>query len=208
MALKRIKGKRTAKMDRSSNKFAPQVVCSFEIGKASEVCVYYDFFSGRIWANIRKFIKSERHTGPTKDGVKFDPKYLPDVLNALREAEGRRDTMSDEVFFRFPKNKSVNLVVHASSFKGTVGIDIRERYRTAEGSEGWGRGIRLGIEYLSDLINSLESMSRTRPDLKELGPQAPLMFEPEKAGKEDAGIEGVPENLKDFFRREAEDDDC
>lgn len=61
-------------MKRPQRRFDYHVITSFEITKSTEVNFYYDYFSGRIWANIRKFVKSERYTGPTKDGVKFDPR--------------------------------------------------------------------------------------------------------------------------------------
>jgi len=191
-------------MKRSPRTFESQVVVSFEIAKSSEVVFYYDYFSDRIWANIRRFAKGERYTGPTKDGVKFDPKYLPDVLRAFQEAQMHKDTMSDEIFLRLPKNKSADLIVHASLYKGTVAVDFRERYRTSDDSEGWGRGIRLGIEHLADLISSLELMNGTKPDLKELGPQIPIDFEPKKERKTDVNIEGVPDSLKGFFSQEEE----
>lgn len=195
------------RMKNSQRHFDPHVIASFEIAKSTEVNFYYDYFSGRVWANIRKFVKGERYTGPTKDGVKFEPKHLPGILEALEEADQQRDTMSDEVFLRFSKNKSVDLIVHTSSYKGTVGIDIRERFRMPDGSEGWGRGIRLGVEYLSDLISSLKLMSKTKPNLKELGPQACLDFEMTEKKKKEPNIEGVPDNLKELFDVEEENDE-
>ena len=187
-------------------RFDPQVIASCEITKSTEVNFYYDYYSDRIWANIRKFVKSERYTGPTKDGVKFDPKHLASVFKALEEADLHCDTMSDEVFLRFSKNKSVDLVVHASSYKGTVGIDIRERFRMPDGLEGWGKGIRLGVEHLSDLINCIKLMIEAKPNLKELGPQVCLDFEMIEKKKKEPTVEGVPDNLKEFFEAEEEND--
>jgi len=194
-------------MKESQKHFDPHVIASFEITKSTEVNVYYDYYGARTWANIRKFVKGERYTGPTKDGVKFEPEHLPSILNALEEADQQRGTMSDEVFLRVSKNKSVDLIVHASSYKGTVGIDIRERFRTPDGSEYWGKGIRLGIEYLSDLISSLRLMGRTKPDLKELGPQVCLNIEMTEQKKGDPNVEGVPDNLKKLFEVEEENDE-
>jgi len=188
-------------------RFGPHIIASFEVTKSTEVNIYYDYFSGRIWANIRKFVRGERYTGPTKDGVMFEPKHLPRIIEALEEANNLHNTMSDEVFLRLPKNRSVDLVIHASSYKGTVGIDLRERFRTPDGSVGWGRGIRLGVEYLDDLISSLKLMNRTKPNLKELGPQACLGFEMTEKKKKEPTVEGVPNNLKEFFELEEDNDE-
>jgi hypothetical protein len=193
-------------MKKPQRRFDPHIIASFEITKSTEVNVYYDYYGGRIWANIRKFVKSERYTGPTKDGVKFEPKHLPSILKALEEAAQQRDTMSDEVFLRLSKNKSADLIVHASSYKGTVGIDLRERFRMPDGLEGWGKGIRLGVEYLSDLIDCIKLMSETKPDLKELGPQASLDFDMIGKKRKEPNVEGVPDNLKEFFEVEEDND--
>lgn len=182
------------------------VIAAFEITLTTEVIFYFDYYRGRIWANIRKFVKSERYTGPTKDGVKFDLKHLPSILKALEEADTMRDTMADDVFLRISKNRSVDLIVHASTFKGTIGIDIREKYRMPDGSEGWGKGLRLGVEYLSDLIQALKLMNSTKPNLRELGPQACLDFGIKGDEKNESSVEGVPANLKEYFEVEEEND--
>jgi hypothetical protein len=194
------------KLKKLKRRFDPHVIASFEITKSTEVNFYYDYYSGRIWANIRKFVKSERYIGPTKDGVKFEPKHLPSILKALEEADQRRDTMSDEVFLRLSKNKSVDLIVHASSYKGTVGIDLRERFQMPDGLEGWGKGIRLGVEYLPDLIDCIKRMSKTKPDLKELGSQASFDFDMIGKKRKEPNVEGVPDNLKEFFEVEEDND--
>jgi hypothetical protein len=186
-------------MKSPKRRYDPHVITTFEISNSTEVNFYYDFYGGKIWANIRKFAKSERYTGPTKDGVKFEPKYLPNILKALEDADKQRDTMLDEIFLRLSKNKSVDLIVHAASYKGTLGIDLRERFRTPEGVEGWGKGIRLRVEYLTDLIECIKLMSEIKPNLKELGPQASFDFDKNDNKRKETNVEGVPDNLKELF---------
>lgn len=193
-------------MKKPQRDYDSHVIAAFEITKTTEVIFYFDYYRGRIWANIRKFVKSERYTGPTKDGVKFELKHLPSILKALEQADIMRDTMADEVFLRISKNQSVDLIVHASAYKGTIGIDIREKYRMPDGSEAWGRGLRLDVEYLSDLIRSLMLMNSTKPSLKELGPQACLDFGMTGSKKQEFRVDGVPDSLKEYFEAEEEND--
>ena len=159
-------------MKNPKREYDTQVVASFEVTKTSEVIIYYDFYSGKEWANIRKFLKSNKYTGPTGDGIKFEPELLPSVISALEDAGGQFDSLSDQEFLRAPKNKSRDLVIHASMYKGSVGIDFREWFKSKEGG-GWApQGIRVRAEYLPELIEGLKKMAGTKIRLRELGPQS------------------------------------
>ena len=188
--------------------FDTQVVASFEVTKTSEVIIYYDFYAGKAWANIRKFLKSEKYTGPTGDGIKFEPELLPTVINALENAEQQFDSLSDQEFLRVPKNMSRDFVIHASTYKGSVGIDFREWFKSKEGG-GWApQGIRFRAEYLPELIGCLRKMAGTKIELKELGLQASLDFEASTAKKKvHSDVCGVPDRLKGLFAVEEEDGD-
>lgn len=194
-------------MKSTTREFDTQVVASFNVSKTTEVVFYYDFFKGKVWANIRKFLKSEKYIGPTGDGIKFEPGLVADVIGALEKAEHQFDSLSDEEFLRIPKNKSRDLVVHASTFKGTVGIDFREWFKAKEGG-GWApQGIRFRAEYLPELIECLKKMASTKIALRELGPQTSLDFSLCATNKNLASdVKGVPERLKGLFAVEEEDD--
>jgi hypothetical protein len=192
----------------TKREFGTQVVASFEVTKTSEVIIYYDYYSGKEWANIRKFLKSKKYTGPTGDGIKFEPELLPNVISALEDAEGQFDSLSDQEFLRAPKNKSRDLVIHASMYKGSVGIDFREWFKSKEGG-GWApQGIRVRAEYLPELIECLKKMAGTKIKLKELGPQTSLDFEASTTNKDiHSDVSGVPDRLKGLFAVEEEDGD-
>ena len=66
--------------------FNEQVVDTIELTDAVKIVFYYDFFNEKFWANIRKFVKSKKYTGPTKQGIKFDPAKLPEIKNAIDKA--------------------------------------------------------------------------------------------------------------------------
>jgi len=191
----------------TTREFDTQVVASFNVSKTTEVVFYYDFFKGKVWANIRKFLKSEKYIGPTGDGIKFEPGLLPDVIGALEKANHQFDSLSDEEFLRVPKNKSRDFVVHASTFKGTVGIDLREWFKAKEGG-GWApQGIRFRAEYLPELIEFLKKMASTKIELRELGPQTSLDFSLCATNENlSSDVKGVPERLKGLFAVEEEDD--
>jgi hypothetical protein len=191
----------------TKREYDTQVIASFEVTKTSEVIIYYDYYSGKEWANIRKFLKSKKYTGPTGDGIKFEPELLPNVISALEDAERQFDSLNDQEFLRAPKNKSRDLVIHASMYKGSVGIDFREWFNSKEGG-GWApQGIRVRAEYLPELLECLKKMAGTKIKLRELGPQTSLDFETSTNKNIHSDVSGVPDRLKGFFTVEEEDGD-
>ncbi len=195
-------------MKHTKREFDTQVVASFEVTKTSEVNIYYDYYAGKAWANIRKFLKSEKYTGPTGDGIKFEPQYLPNVISALEDAARQFDSLIDQEFLRVPKNNSRDLVIHASMYKGSVGIDFREWFKSKEGG-GWApQGIRVRAEYLPELIECFKKMAGTRINLRELGLQDSLDFEAGTTNKSiHTDVSGVPDRLKGLFAVEDDNGD-
>jgi len=188
--------------------FDSQVVATLDVTNTTEVIFYFDFYKGRAWANIRRFAKSDKYTGPTRDGIKINPELLPDMIAALEKAEAELDSLDDQEYLRIPKSDSRDFVVHASTYKGALGVDLREWYKSSEGG-GWApQGIRFRAEYLPELINCLKKMASTKIELKELGKQISSNFDngkPDKTARTD--VRGVPEKLKGLFEVEGEDGD-
>jgi hypothetical protein len=144
-----------------------QVIDTIEITDSVEIVFYYDYFNDKIWANIRKFIKSKKYTGSTKQGIKFDPAKLPEIKNAFDKANEQADTIQDEEFLRISRSPNRDLVVHASVYKGALGVDLRIWLKT-EKYKGWTKnGIRFPINIVPRVIEMLQKMIDTKPALQE-----------------------------------------
>ena len=144
-----------------------QVIDTIEITDSVEIVFYYDYFNDKIWANIRKFIKSKKYTGSTKQGIKFDPAKLPEIKNAFDKANEQADTIQDEEFLRISRSPNRDLVVHASVYKGALGVDLRIWLKT-EKYKGWTKnGIRFPINIVPRVIEVLQKMIDTKPALQE-----------------------------------------
>ena len=152
--------------------YSEQVIDAIEITDSVEVVFYYDYFNDKVWANIRKFIKSKKYTGSTKQRIKFDPAKLPEIKNAFDKANDKADTIQDEEFLRIPRSPNRDLVVHASVYKGSPGVDLRIWLKT-EKYKGWTKdGIRFPINILPRVLEALQKMIDTKPALKEHVDQA------------------------------------
>ncbi len=144
-----------------------QVVDTIEMTESVKIVFYYDYFNDEVWANIRKFIKSKKYTGPTKQGIKFDPAKLPEIKNAFARTNDQADTIQDEEFLRIPRSPNRDLVVHASVYKGSLGVDLRVWLKT-EKYKGWTKdGIRFPIDLIPRVLETLQKMIDTKPALQE-----------------------------------------
>lgn len=151
-----------------------QVIDAIEITDLVEIVFYYDYFNEKVWANIRKFIKSKKYTGPTKQGIKFDPTKLPEIKNAFDKANEQADTIQDEEFLRISRSPNRDLVVHASVYKGSLGVDLRVWLKT-EKYKGWTKdGIRFPIDIIPQVLEALQKMIETKPTLEEQNGQTNL----------------------------------
>ncbi|MGB3479381.1 MAG: hypothetical protein WBB67_09490 [bacterium] len=151
-----------------------QVVDTIEMTESVKIIFYYDYFNDKVWANIRKFIKSKKYTGPTKQGIKFDPAKLPEIKKAFDEANNQGNTIQDEEFLRIPRSPNRELVVHASVYKGSLGVDLRIWLNT-EKYKGWTKdGIRFPINIIPRVLEALQKMIETKPTLEEKSGQTKL----------------------------------
>ncbi|MGB3340759.1 MAG: hypothetical protein WBB37_04680 [bacterium] len=144
-----------------------QVVDTIEMTESVKIVFYYDYFQDKIWANIRKFIKSKKYTGPTKQGIKFDPAKLPEIKNAFEKARDKADKIQDEEFLRIPRSPNRELVVHASVYKGSLGVDLRVWLNT-EKYKGWTKdGIRFPVNIIPRALEAFRKMIDTKPTLEQ-----------------------------------------
>lgn len=116
--------------------------------------------SGKF-ADIRKFIKNERYSGPTKSGIRMAQRSLEQLIKVLESIDTDPSKIQDNEIGRISdKSPSTDLVVRTVVYKGDLMVDIREWARSVD-YEGWTkRGIRFDInnykEFLTYTKNSLE----------------------------------------------------
>jgi len=182
-----------------------QVIDTIEITDSVEIIFYYDYFNDKVWANIRKFIKSKKYTGPTKQGIKFDPAKLQEIKNAFAKANNQEATMQDEEFLRIPRSPNRELVVHASAYKGTLGVDLRVWLNT-EKYKGWIRdGLRFPIDIIPQVLEALQKMIDTTPAFKEQCDKTDMPGENKTQNgpnKSTSSPNGVPNRFGHLFQKE------
>ena len=78
---------------------------TIKLTDSSEILFYVDTYQGNQYANIRKFIRSKKYTGPTKSGVmlkKDDLQSLIDCFQNYSDIEDLEECMLCEYLYPLP----------------------------------------------------------------------------------------------------------
>ena len=158
------------------------------LSKYSEVIFYIDTYKGDEFANIRKFVKSKRYTGPTKSGVKLTKRQLEILCKALSKIPGDLEGASEGEFARIPVSENWFIWVGINYFNGEYGLDIRQYLQTEKYTGPSKKGVRLPLDYLGDTMGYCRKMLGVITNRKERGSATII--------EQDANVEGSPEGKR------------
>ena len=174
---------------------------TIRISESAEILFYVDSFKGKQYANIRKFVRSRKYTGPTKSGVKLSKEELQAISDSLQNLSAEIQDVEESVLCESHKyiGKFIRVSIHY--FNGTFGIDIREFFDTTKYKGPSKAGVRIPYSYLEDTRSCLKYMIAKLGD----GPADSLFYSGQKKPEEVQGnqkldnTEGVPDEYGRFF---------
>jgi len=175
---------------------------TINLSEATEVIFYLDTYREKHFANIRKFIKSKKYTGPTKSGIKLNKKELQIIYEALRNLSPDLSILEECELCKIQIYNGKFISVRIKSFMGSYGIDIREYIETEKYNGPLKKGVRIPFSYLDNTVLYLEDMLKKIDSWSEES----LFFHKksednkiqpnEEGGKE---VEGVPDEYRDYY---------
>jgi hypothetical protein len=146
---------------------ANKLIGEIQVTETSEILYYLDRYKGERYANVRKFSKSEKYTGPTKQGIKISYDILSEIILKKEKIISKLNNPDEEEILRINKSNGRDLVIRYVLYKGLYGFDIREMYKTKEG-ERFGNGIRIKLEHTFKALELMaEMLNRFNDDLSE-----------------------------------------
>lgn len=177
------------------------------LSPSSEVIFYIDMYKGERFANIRKFIRSERYTGPTKKGIKLTKQQLEPIIKALTKLSGDLDTIQEEELASIPISEDRHISIRINYFNGAYGLDIRHYISNKKYKGPLKKGIRIPLEHTKDVSAYCQKMldKFEIPEAKDtlFGRQdeAPKKKTPKKkiSSKKNKTIEGIPDEFQKYF---------
>lgn len=117
----------------------------------SEIKFSIDSYKGYKYVSIRKYLKSETYSGPTKAGITLSPEIVGKINTALAALPQDYKEVQEGELGKYAKKQGLSIVLRVSSYMGIKGIDLRQ-WQEDESYKGWTKkGIRLPVEKLSEV---------------------------------------------------------
>ena len=117
----------------------------------SEIKFSIDSYKGYKYVSIRKYLKSETYSVPTKAGITLSPEIVGKINTALAALPEDYKAVQEGELGKYAKKQGLSIVLRVSSYMGSKGIDLRQ-WQEDETYTGWTKkGIRLPIEKLKEV---------------------------------------------------------
>ena len=117
----------------------------------SEIKFSIDSYKGYKYVSIRKYLKSETYSGPTKAGITLSPEIVGKINTALAALPEDYKAVQEGELGKYAKKQGLSIVLRVSSYMGSKGIDLRQ-WQEDESYTGWTKkGIRLPTEKLKEV---------------------------------------------------------
>lgn len=124
---------------------------SIKLGDGGEIKFTVDSYKNHKYVSVRKYLKSDAYSGPTKAGITLSPEIIGKISAALTALPADYKEIQDIELGKYAKKRGLSIVLRISSYMNTKGIDIRQ-WQEDETYTGWTKkGIRLPLENLTEI---------------------------------------------------------
>ena len=123
------------------------IMGTISLAKDSEVIFYLDSYKNKRYANIRKFIKSDKYTGPTKQGIKISQQGINAIYEVLNKLPEKIVCPGESILCNIPINRGVMLSVRIVMYN-------TEKYKGPSK-----KGVRIPIGHLRDVLSYCKNMA-------------------------------------------------
>jgi hypothetical protein len=131
--------------------------------EGSEIKFSIDEYRGHKYGSIRKYLKRQSYTGPTRSGITFNKEIAAGILQALKELSQDAPAQDEKELGIFAKKPGLSVKLRLTTYQGLKGIDIRE-WQENVSYKGWTkRGIRLSYKDLDKIIEYLAKIVDLMP---------------------------------------------
>ncbi len=177
---------------------------TISLTESSEIIFYIDSYRGKQFANIRKFVKSKKYTGPSKSGIKLNKTELQKIYESLRNLSVQTDDLQESEICKIPVHKGKSIRVGINFFNGSYGLDIREYLETKKYSGPSRKGVRIPVDCFEDIILHLEDLLRKIDEWPKGTLFADIKKDSQPEDRKEKSenkkeIEGVPDEYKEYF---------
>ena len=124
---------------------------AIKIDEGNEIRFSVDAYKQSRYLSVRKYLKSETYSGPTKAGITLTSEVVIKIAKALAALPDDINAIKDGELGKYARRQGLAIVLRVSSFNTAKGIDIRQ-WQEDETYTGWTKkGIRLPLEKLKEI---------------------------------------------------------
>jgi len=132
----------------------------------NEIKFSVDSYRGHKYVSVRKYLKTDTYSGPTKAGITLSPEIVTKVSQALAALPDDASKIQDGELGKYAKKQGLSIVLRISSYMGSKGIDLRQ-WQEDESYKGWTKkGIRLPIDKIAEIKKLFTGMVKYFEDNK------------------------------------------
>lgn len=178
------------------------IVGTIALTQASEIIFYVDTYKGRELANIRRFVKSEKYTGPTKSGIVLNKEQLEIIYKILAKASNLISNPSEKELGKIPISDNWFMRIGFNYFNGVYGLDIRQYFNTEKRTGPTKKGVRIPLDCFDETVGYCEKMLEliNNPQKKETTSEKQEDSSSQKsAERTKKGVDGVPNDYQKYF---------
>ncbi|MDR0646219.1 MAG: transcriptional coactivator p15/PC4 family protein [Elusimicrobiota bacterium] len=133
---------------------------SIALKNGEEIRFTVDTFKGHRYLSVRKYLKSDSYSGPTKSGITLSPEIVIKVSCALNALAQDYKAVEEGELGKYAKKQGLSIILRISTYMNSKGIDLRQ-WQEDETYTGWTKkGIRLPLENLSEIKKTFDAAAK------------------------------------------------
>jgi hypothetical protein len=134
---------------------ADQIIGEILLGGSTKLIFSMSEWRGRSFANVRKFVATQKYSGATKSGLVMEKKLLRELTGALSELENSLPSQIEQEIKRIVKNRTDYIKITtlpAEDGEKLPAVDVREFVDAPTYQGPTKRGIRFRWNLLPDVL--------------------------------------------------------
>lgn len=175
---------------------------AIKLSSSSEIVFYVDTYQGKRYANIRKFITTQKYIGPTKSGIKLTKQQLESIQKVLLCLSNSSEMAQDEELLSIPLGENICLSIRISFYNGSFGLDIRQYISTEKYKGPTKKGVRFPLDCIEQVCiycqKMLDIFGTIEIESALLDPQDEDQKR-QSTIKSKQAVEGVPYEFQKYF---------
>ena len=119
-----------------------------QVGEQEEIRFSIDAYRGYRYVSVRRYIKTDGFSGPTRDGVTLTPEIVRALVPMLMALPDDEKQLKLGTIGKFAKRPGICVVATIREFRGARGLELRSWSQ----EKGWSKnGIWLALTHWAEI---------------------------------------------------------